>query len=111
MDTVTYSHFKKLDIRVGSILEVERVPGTEKLYKMQVDIGGERTIQIVSSLVPYYKQEELLNRRIVVLVNLEPTTFRGVLSQGMLLASETEDASECVLLTTEQQIANGTRIT
>jgi tRNA-binding protein len=111
METVAYSDFKKLDIRVGTIMEVDRVPGTEKLYKMQVDTGGDRTIQIVSSLVPYYKQEELLNRRIVVLVNLEPTTFRGELSQGMLLAAETEDASECVLLTTEGQIANGTRIT
>ena len=111
MEMVEYSDFKKLDIRVGSVLEVERIPGTEKLYKMQVDIGGERKIQIVSSLVPYYEQEKLLHSRIIVLVNLKPTTLRGEFSEGMLLAAETDDASECVLLTTERQIANGTRIT
>ena len=53
MQTIEYTDFTKLDIRVGKVIEVERVPGTEKLYKMQVDIGVEQKIQIVSSLVPY----------------------------------------------------------
>ena len=110
MQIVEYADFTKLDIRVGKVLKVERVPGTEKLYKMQVDIGVEQ-IQIVSSLVPYYTEEELLDARIIVLVNLKPTKFRDELSEGMLLAAETDDASECVLLTTREDIALGTKIT
>lgn len=111
MQTIEYTDFTKLDIRVGKVIEVERVPGTEKLYKMQVDIGVEQKIQIVSSLVPYYTEEELLDARIIVLVNLKPTKFRGELSEGMLLAAETDDGSECVLLTTREEISLGAKIT
>ncbi len=111
MAVVTYSDFSKLDIRVGKIMQIERIPGTDKLYKIQVNIGVEKSIQIVSSLVPYYTEEDLLGARIVVLVNLKPTQFRGELSEGMLLAAETDDGSECVILTTREEIGCGTRIT
>lgn len=111
MSMIEYGDFKKLDIRIGTVVEAIRVPGTEKLFKMQVDVGRENPIQIVSSLVPFYTAEDLLHARIVVLVNLQPTKFRGELSEGMLLAAETDDESECVLLTTLSEIANGTKIT
>ena len=75
MEQIEYSDFKKLDMKVGIITKVERVPETENLYKLQVDIG--KNIQIVTSLVPYYTEEELLNQKIIVLVNLKPTKFRG----------------------------------
>ena len=110
-DLIEYADFKKLDIRVGTVQEVERVPKTDQLYKLQVDIGQDKPIQIVTSLVPYYNEDELLNSRIVVLVNLKPTQFRGELSEGMLLAAETDDASECILLTTMVPISNGTPVT
>ena len=110
-DMIEYADFTKLDMRVGTVKEVERVPETDQLYKLQVDIGGETPIQIVTSLVNYYKEEELMNVRIVVLVNLKPTKFRGELSEGMLLAAETDDASECVLLTSMVKIADGTPVT
>jgi len=108
---VGYSDFKKLEIRVGKIVKVERIHRTEKLYKLQVDVGSEKTRQIVTSLVPYYKEEGLINQKIVVLVNLKPTKFAGELSEGMLLCAEKEDGTECVLLTTEKEIDTGTRIT
>ena len=111
MNVITYSDFSKLDIRVGKVIEIERVPGTEKLYKMQVEIGVEKSIQIVSSLVPYYNEADLMGGRVIVLVNLKPTQFRGELSEGMLLAAETDDGSECVILTTREEIACGTKIT
>ena len=76
MEEITFDEWKKLEIRVGKILKVERVPRTEKLYKLQVDLG-DKSVQIVSSLVPYYTEEELQNRKIVVLVNLKPTKFAG----------------------------------
>lgn len=111
MEQIEYFDFKKLEIKVGKIVKVERIPRTEKLYKLQVDVGDEKTRQIVTSLVPYYKEEKLLNQRIVVLVNLKPTKFAGELSEGMLLCAEKEDGTECVLLTTEKEIDTGTRIT
>lgn len=107
-DTVSFSDFEKLDICVGKIVNVEEVPRTQKLYKIQVDIK-DRTIQIVSSLKDYYATEELMNRLIVVIVNLEKATFCGELSEGMLLCAEWEDS--CILLTPERPIEVGARIT
>lgn len=107
---IKYSDFKKLELRVGKIIEVEKVPKTENLYKLQVDIGNSK-IQIVTSLVPYYTEEELMNKLIIVLVNLEPTKFCGEKSEGMLLCAEKDDESECVLLSPEKDIEVGTLIT
>lgn len=110
MEKISYNFFKKLQMKVATIKSVSRIPNTDKLYKLQVDLG-DSNIQIVSSLVPYYSEEELLNKTIIVLVNLEPTKLHGEVSEGMLLCAEKEDESECVLLTTESEIANGTLIT
>jgi tRNA-binding protein len=111
MVEIEYNDFKKLEMKVGEIVEVERVPKTDKLYKLQVDIGNEENIQIVTSLVPFYTEEELQNKRIVVLVNLKPTKFAGEKSEGMLLCAEKDDDSECVLLSTEKEIDVGTQVT
>lgn len=111
MQNIEFSDFKKLDMRIGQIKTVERIIKSDKLYKLQVDLGEDNTIQIISSLVPYYTAEELLNKNIVVLVNLKPTKFCGELSEGMLLCAENEDGSECVLLTSERGISIGTSIT
>ena len=105
---IDFEDFKKLDLRVGRVDEVEKVEGSNKLYKLAVDIG-ERKIQIVSSLADFYTEDDLLGQRIIVLVNLKPTKFCGVLSEGMLLCAENEE--QCVLLTTEKEIAKGTRVT
>ena len=110
METIDFADWKKLKMRVGKIVEVERIPKTDKLYKLQVDIGNKK-IQIVTSLIPYYKEEELKGQKIIVLVNLKPVKFAGELSEGMLLCAEKEDGSECVLLTTQKDIAIGTPIT
>jgi tRNA-binding protein len=108
MEHITYQDWKKLELKVGKIVSVERVPKTEKLYRLQVDIR-ERTIQIVTSLVPYYTEEELLGQLIVVLVNLKPAKFGGELSEGMLLCAE--EGEKCVLLTTQKDIGAGTPVT
>jgi len=111
LNEIEYPDFKKLEMKVGKVVSVERIPKTEKLYKLMVDIGRDDPIQIVSSLVPYYEENELVNQRIIVLVNLKPTKFAGEKSEGMLLCAETEDESKCVLLTTEKDIESGTQIT
>ena len=111
MAEVSFDDWKKLQMKVGQIREVERIPKTKKLSRLQVDLGGERPVQIVTSLVPYYTEEELQDRKIVVLTNLQPTTFAGHLSEAMLLCAEKEDGSECVLLTVQKDIAVGSPIT
>jgi tRNA-binding protein len=111
MEQITFEYWKKLELKVGRIVTVDRIPNTEKLYKLQVNIGLDRTIQIVSSLVPYYSSEELEGSSIIVLVNLKPTRFHGELSEGMLLAAEKEDGSTCILLKPEREIEPGTPIT
>jgi methionine--tRNA ligase beta chain len=111
MDEVTFDQWQALKMRVGQIVKVERVPKTDKLYKMQVSVGDPEPIQIVTSLVPFYSEDELMNQKIVVLVNLKPTRFAGELSQGMLLCAEREDESKCVLLTVQKDIEPGTPIT
>lgn len=110
-NSASFDDWKKLDLRVGKVLKAERVPRTEKLYKLQVDIGPGKHIEIVTSLVPYYKENEILGKKIIVLVNLKPAKFAGELSEGMLLCAEKEDGSRCVLLTVDKDIEAGTKIT
>jgi tRNA-binding protein len=107
---ITFEDWKKLEIRIGVVKSAEKVKKTEKLYKISVDIG-EKTVQIVSSLAPYYKEEELLGKEIAVLTNLRAAKFGGEYSFGMLLCAEKEDGSECVLLSPEKSIGAGTRVT
>ena len=79
--------FDDVQFRIAKIVDVKRHPNAEKLYVEKLDLGDEyRTI--VSGLVPYYTAEELLNRKIIVVTNLEPANLRGVESNGMLLAAE-----------------------
>ena len=106
---VTFEEFKKLDARVGTVTQVERVPRTEKLYRILVDLGGLGVRQTVSSLVGHYEPNELVGRRVVFLYNLKQTKFAGEVSQGMLLAAE--EGSKLALLTTDKDIPNGARIT
>ena len=102
--------FKKVDMRVGKILSIEKIPNRDKLYKLQVDIGEEKPRQIITGLVPYYSTDELLGKQIIVLANLEPAKFAGGISEGMLLAAESENHSKCVILTVDKEIEVGTRI-
>jgi len=111
METILFDDWKKLALRVGRVLEAERVPKTEKLYRLQVDVGLPRPIQIVTSLVPYYREDQLLGRSIVVLTNLKPTKFAGQVSEGMLLCAESEDGGTCVLLGPQEPVPPGTPIT
>jgi len=107
-EEVTMKEFKRLDVRIGTVTEVERVPGSEKLYKMQVDMGGE-VRQIVTGLVDWYTEEELRGKVIAVLMNLKPAKIFGQWSYGMLLAAEMGD--DLALLTVDRHIDNGARVT
>lgn len=108
MDTITFEDWKKIEMRTGKIISAERIEGTDKLYKIQVNVGEEKPRQIVSGIVPSYTQEELVGQNIIVLTNLATAVIRGVESQGMLLCA-TKDGI-CRLLTTPADVAPGTPV-
>lgn len=87
---IPYEEFKKLDVRIGKIIEAERVETSDKLVKLKVDLGDHER-QILAGIAQYYSPEELANRKIVVVVNLEPKQMMGMESQGMLLAADTPE--------------------
>ncbi|HEA64781.1 MAG TPA: methionine--tRNA ligase, partial [Candidatus Aminicenantes bacterium] len=89
MEHVTFEEFKRMDFRVGEVLKAERVEGTDKLLKLEVDIGTEKRT-IVAGVADVYSPEELVGKKFVIIVNLKPAVIRGVESQGMLLAAEVE---------------------
>ncbi len=109
METVAYADFARLEMRVGKIVEVKRHENADKLYIVQVDVG-EKTLQTVTSLVPYYSEEELMGKTVVVLCNLQKAKMRGETSECMLLCAETDDGSESVLLTPERMMPAGVRV-
>ena len=89
-DTITFEDFTKLDIRVGTILEAEKMPKAKKLLVLKVDIGIDvRTI--VSGIAESFTAEEVVGKKVTVLVNLAPRALRGVESQGMILMTETPE--------------------
>lgn len=104
---ISFEDFQKLDLRVAKITETEKVEGADKLLKLQIDMGGKQK-QIVAGIAEYYNAEELVGREIVVVVNLEPRTLKGVESQGMLLAAD-EDGKP-VLLMPDKEVPPGTKI-
>ncbi len=107
---ITIDDLSKVELKVGQVLEVSRVENSDKLYKLIVDIGNEKRT-IVSGIVPYYKEEELLNKQIVVVTNLKPAKLRGIESQGMLLAAGDNDVVKLLVLDNNQgTLENGTNI-
>ncbi len=87
MDVISFDEFKRMDLRVGEILKAEKVPGTDKLLKIEVDIGTEKRT-MVAGVADTYTPEELIGKKLVVIVNLKPAVIRGIESQAMLLAAE-----------------------
>ncbi len=104
---ISFEDFKKLDLRVAKILAAERVPETEKLLTLKLDLGGEER-QIVSGIAGEYAPEDLIGREIIVVVNLEPRNFKGIESQGMLLASESD--GKISLLQPDKDVSPGSPV-
>ncbi|MFS4483640.1 methionine--tRNA ligase [Hyunsoonleella sp. 2307UL5-6] len=108
-DTITFEDFTKLDMRVGTILEAEKMPKTKKLLKLKVDTGIDiRTI--VSGIAESFSAEEVVGKRVTVLVNLAPRALRGVESQGMILMTETPDGKLVFVNPDDTKVGNGLQI-
>lgn len=91
-EIVSFNDFSKMDLRVATILEAENVPKTKKLMKLTVDTGID-TRTVVSGIAEYYKPEDLIGRRICMIVNLAPRNLKGIESHGMVLMTENNDGS------------------
>jgi len=110
-ETIKFSDWQKLDLRTAKILKAEDIEGADKLYKLSIDLGkqlGKRTL--VAGIKPYYTKEQLKNKNCIIFTNLEPRTIKGIESQGMLLASVSEDESKVFLLQPDNKIEEGSRI-
>lgn len=105
---IKYEEFSKINLRVAKILQAQRVEGSEKLVKLQIDVGelGER--QLVAGIGTIYEPEILVGKQIIIVANLEPRKLMGFESQGMLLAASDELGP--VLITPESEVKPGTGI-
>jgi methionyl-tRNA synthetase len=109
-DIITIDDFAKVDLRVAVVLAVDRVPKTDKLLKLELDLGFEKRT-IVSGIAQFYEPEALVGRRIVIVANLKPAKLRGVESRGMLLAAGGRgEGEELGLITLDKEIPPGTRV-
>ena len=107
-EDVDFDTFVKSDLRVGTVLECEKVPKADKLLRFLIDDGLEKRT-IVSGIAKYYKPEELVGKQVCFIANLPPRKLKGIVSQGMILSAENSDGS-IVLLTPSAPVAPGAKI-
>lgn len=103
-ETIPHDQFRRAELRVGSVAVAERVQGSEKLIRLEVDLGGEMR-QIVAGIGLSYEPEALLGRQIVIVANLEPRMLMGLESRGMLLAADSHAGP--VIITPERTVSVG----
>lgn len=97
----------KVEIKVGTILEIEEVEGSEKLLKLSVDFGEENKRQVLSGIKKFFEKEFLLNKQFAFITNLEPRKMMGMESEAMILATGEESLS---LLTPTSEVKNGSQM-
>ncbi|MEO7971723.1 MAG: methionine--tRNA ligase [bacterium] len=107
---IDITDFTKVELRVGQVLTAARIPKSDKLLLLTVDIGEEQPRQILAGIAEHYAPEEMLNRKIAVVANLKPRKMRGHESQGMLLAASVGDGDKPVLATFTEDVPNGARL-
>ncbi len=106
--SIEFDDFGKMDIRVGTVLEAEKVPKTKKLLKLKIDTGIDKRT-VVSGIAEYYKPEDLIGMQVSILVNLEPKKLRGIESQGMILCAENADGTLSIV-SPDQKVKNGSEV-
>lgn len=108
-ETISFDDFQKLDIRVGTVLECERVPKMKKLLKFKI-ADGLQNRTIVSGISQWYEPEQLVGKQVLFVANLAPREFKnGLVSEGMILSAENYDGTISVT-TTEHEVKPGSKI-
>ncbi len=103
---VSIDDVKKIEVRVGTVVTAERIPDTDKLLRLTVDVGEETPRQIVSGIALYTTPEDVVGKQYTFITNLEPRTIRGFESNGMLFAAHNEE--EFAFLTPSRPVKPGT---
>ncbi len=104
---ISFDDFKKLDLKMARIKEAKEHPNADKLFVLNLEVGDEER-QVVAGIKNFYKPEDLVDKKVVVITNLEPATIRGVESQGMVLVAK--DEGTLALLTSDKEIKTGSKI-
>jgi methionine--tRNA ligase beta chain len=100
---ISFKDFKKIEIKIGEIITVEKIPETDRLLKLKVDFNEDDLRTIVSGISEYYPDEQILvGKKVAFVTNLEPRKIRGVESNGMILAVSDEDKNFSLLETNEK---------
>ena len=102
---ITFDDFMKIDMRVAEVIKAEKVEKTDKLLKIQIDLGTEKR-QVISGIAEYYEPEALVGKKVICVTNLKPVKLRGEMSEGMILSGEDENG-KLVLATVEESLPNG----
>lgn len=106
-EIISFKEFQRLDLRSARVMTAEPVEGTDKLLKMQIDLGSEQR-QIVAGIAQEYSIDELVGRDILIVANLQPAKIRGVESNGMLLAANLDGVA--VLACFDKEVPPGAEI-
>lgn len=107
-ESISFDDFTKMDIRVGEILQAEKVEKSNKLLKMLVDVGLDKRT-IVSGIAKHFKPEELIGKQVSVLLNLAPRKIMGIESQGMILLAENQDG-KLVFVSPKNEVIAGSSV-
>jgi len=105
--SISYDDFTKLDLRVAKILKVEKIPGKTKIVKGEIDLGDE-TRNVIIGGAEFYEPDDLIDKTVIVVANLEPKKMAGVESNAMLLAADINDKP--FWLTVDSEVPSGTKI-
>ena len=104
---ISIDDFKKIELRVGEVLNAEKVEGADKLLRLEVDLGEEERRQLVAGIAPFYDPAELIGQQVIVVANLKPATIRGVESRGMLLAAGARGGETVAFLKPQKKMKPG----
>ena len=103
---ISFADFQKMEIKIATIVEAEKISGADRLLKLIVDLGDEKR-QVVAGIAQQYEPKDIIGRQVPVLCNLEPAKIRGVESNGMVLCAA---RPEPVLLNPVEKVPNGSKV-
>jgi methionyl-tRNA synthetase len=105
---ITYEDFEKLEFRIVKVLEADNIPKSKKLLKLKVDVGNGEERSVVAGISQYYKPEEMIGKKVPMLINLQPRKVMGVESQSMILAAH--DEGKLTILVPEKDVKSGSEV-
>lgn len=106
---ISIDQFSQIDLRVGQVMVVERIPNADKLLRLEIDLAEPEPRQILAGIAEYYQPEQLVGQKILVVSNLQPRKLRGLESRGMLLAASGAGGRP-LLATVPSETPNGSRL-